>query len=140
MENVRRDIHSFSNPEQIRVRNVDLDCDVFFDRKIISGIATLGVERRVSSGAPPLIVDTRDLKIESVETADDSGTFCVVGILAGRERPDPRGAADDSAAGHRDQGPDTIFDQSAGVGAAVARSAADGRQEAAVSVHAVAGD
>ena len=75
MENVRRDIHSFSNPEQIRVRNVDLDFDVFFNRKIISGIVTLGVERRVSSGAPPLIVDTRDLKIESVETADDSGTF-----------------------------------------------------------------
>jgi len=75
MENVRRDIHSFSNPEQIRVRNVDLDLDVFFNRKIISGFATLAVERRVSSGAPPLILDTRDLKIESVETSDDSGKF-----------------------------------------------------------------
>src|SRR6185295_1856474 len=75
MENVRPDIHSFSNPEQMRVRNVDLDLDVFFNRKIISGFATLGIERRVSSGTPPLILDTRDLKIESVETADDSGNF-----------------------------------------------------------------
>jgi len=57
MDNARRDIHSFSNPEQIRVRNLDLDCDVAFDRKVINGTATLSVERRVSSGAHPGSLD-----------------------------------------------------------------------------------
>ena len=50
MQNARRDIHSFSNPEQIRVQQLDLDCDVLFDQKILKGTATLTVERQVDSG------------------------------------------------------------------------------------------
>src|SRR6266478_5640337 len=75
MQNARRDIHSFSNPEQIRVRHLDLDCEVLFDRKILKGTATLSVERRVDSGAPPLILDTRNLHIEKVAVSEENGAY-----------------------------------------------------------------
>src|SRR5207249_6818127 len=70
-----RDIHSFSNPEEIRVRNLDLDCDVLFDRKILKGTATLSLDRRIAAGEAPLILDTRKLSIEKVEAAPENGTF-----------------------------------------------------------------
>src|ERR1700682_2473269 len=75
MQNTRRDLHSYSNPEQIRVRHLDLDCDVLFDRKILKGTATLSVERRVDSGAPPLILDTRNLHIEKVQVSEENGGY-----------------------------------------------------------------
>ena len=75
MQNARRDIHSYSNPEQIRVRHLDLDCDVLFDRKILKGTVTLAVERRVDSGAPPLILDTRNLHIDKVEVSEENGAY-----------------------------------------------------------------
>src|SRR5450631_530042 len=75
MQNTRRDIHSYANPDQIRVRHLDLDCDVLFDRKILKATATLAVERRVDSGAPPLILDTRSLHIEKVEVSEENGAF-----------------------------------------------------------------
>src|SRR5437899_7678996 len=75
MQTARRDIHSFSNPEQIRVRHLDLDCDVLFEQKILKGQATLTVDRRVTSGEPPLILDTQNLAIEKVEVAPEDGSF-----------------------------------------------------------------
>src|SRR5437899_13032648 len=75
MQNSRRDLHSFSNPEQIRVRHLDLDCDVLFDQKTLKGTATLDVDRRVDSGAPPLILDTRKLRIETVEVSTADGAY-----------------------------------------------------------------
>src|SRR5579859_1289412 len=87
MPNARRDIHSYSNPEQIRVRHLDLDCDVLFDRKILEGTATLSVERRVDSGAPPLILDTRHLHIEKVEVAEENGAFTEAKFALGASDP-----------------------------------------------------
>src|SRR5262249_2578888 len=75
MQISRRDVHSYSNPEQIRVRALDLDWEVLFDRKILKGTATLSVERRVDSGAPPLILDTSGLHIEKAETAPENGAY-----------------------------------------------------------------
>ena len=51
------------------MRNLDLDCDVLFDRKIIKGAATLSLDRSVGAGDAPLILDTRNLAIEKVEAA-----------------------------------------------------------------------
>src|SRR5438270_13024567 len=87
MRNARRDIHSFSNPEQMRVRHLDLDCDVLFDRKILKGTATLLVDRRVDSGAPPLILDTRGLRIAKVEVASDNGAFSETKFELGASDP-----------------------------------------------------
>ena len=73
-----QDFHSYANLTAVRVRHVDLDWDVLFDEKILKGTATLTVER--SSQNAPLVLDTRDLKIEKVETSVDgtqysAGTF-----------------------------------------------------------------
>jgi leukotriene-A4 hydrolase len=62
-----QDSHSYANPSAVRVRHVDLDWDVLFDQKILKGTTTLTIER--SSQTEPLILDTRDLKIERVETS-----------------------------------------------------------------------
>src|SRR5687767_678682 len=75
-----QDVHSYAKPSAVRVKHVDLDWDVLFDQKILKGTATLTVER--SSQTEPLIVDTRDLKIERVETSTNGveyapGTFTV---------------------------------------------------------------
>jgi len=60
------DIHSFSRPDQARVRHLDLDLDLRFDRRILEGSCTLHFDRVVSD---ELILDTRDLTIHSVEHA-----------------------------------------------------------------------
>ncbi|HKP36969.1 MAG TPA: M1 family metallopeptidase [Pyrinomonadaceae bacterium] len=62
-----QDVHSYSNPSAVRVRHVDLDWNVLFDQKILKGTTTLTIER--TSPAEPLILDTRDLKIDRVETS-----------------------------------------------------------------------
>ena len=40
-----RDAHSYSNPEEVRVRHVHLDLEVLFDRKVLKGLSTLTIER-----------------------------------------------------------------------------------------------
>src|SRR5438046_1841815 len=75
-----QDYHSYANPEAVRVKHVDLDWDVLFDQKILKGSAVLTVAR--ISQTDPLILDTRDLKIDKVETSADgkaysAGTFTV---------------------------------------------------------------
>lgn len=75
-----QDSHSYANPSAVRVRHVDLDWDVLFDQKILKGTTTLTIER--TSQTEPLILDTRDLKIERVETSVNglkymSATFTV---------------------------------------------------------------
>ncbi|MEX2262780.1 MAG: aminopeptidase, partial [Bryobacteraceae bacterium] len=58
------DAHSYSQPERVRVRHVDLDLSVQFDKKTLRGTATLTIE----PAAPgPLVLDTRDLRIEKAE-------------------------------------------------------------------------
>jgi len=72
MQNSKRDIHSFSNPEQVRVKHLDLDYDVLFDKRILKGTATLTLDRQ---GASQLILDTRKLTIEKVEIAGSPAKF-----------------------------------------------------------------
>lgn len=73
-ENIRvEDVHSFSNPKQIRVTNVDLDWTISFEEKAIKGFADLTFDRAKDAGNAPIILDTRDLKIEKAETSNDDG-------------------------------------------------------------------
>ncbi|HUA62057.1 MAG TPA: M1 family metallopeptidase [Verrucomicrobiae bacterium] len=60
------DIHSYARPDRARVRHLDLDLDVRFDRRILEGSATLQFELIEGN---ELILDTRDLAIRSVEGA-----------------------------------------------------------------------
>ena len=61
------DVHSWSRPEEARVRHIDLDLQVDFDRKILAGSATLHFDPAASS---QFTLDTRDLLIHSVENAE----------------------------------------------------------------------
>ena len=69
------DVHSYSNPKAVRVRHADLDWNVLFDKKILQGTATLTIERAANARNAPLILDTRDLKIEKVEASSDGKKF-----------------------------------------------------------------
>lgn len=71
------DSHSYSNPQQTRVTHVDLDWNVSFEKKILQGAATLTVERspKIETRLGTLILDTRDLNIEKVETASSAKNF-----------------------------------------------------------------
>jgi aminopeptidase N len=60
------DVHSFSRPDLIRVRHLELDFDVRFDQKILEGSAVLHFD---STDQPELTLDTRDLEIHEVENA-----------------------------------------------------------------------
>jgi aminopeptidase N len=60
------DVHSYSRPDRVRVRHLDLDLDVQFDRKTVAGAATLHLDR---VDGDELILDTRDLAIHAVDNA-----------------------------------------------------------------------
>jgi leukotriene-A4 hydrolase len=60
------DIHSWSQPDQVRVRHLELDLDLRFDRRTLEGAATLHFECLCGH---ELVLDTRDLEIHSVDNA-----------------------------------------------------------------------
>lgn len=78
-----RDLHSYSNPGQVRVKHADLDLEVLFDRKVIKGIATLRLERASGASAAPLKLDTRGLTINLVEASSDGTVFLPVEFMLG---------------------------------------------------------
>ena len=61
------DLHSYANADEVRVTHVDLNLDIDFDQKSIHGVATLDLQR-VDPAAAEVILDTRQLTIERVET------------------------------------------------------------------------
>jgi len=60
------DIHSWSRPDELRVRHLELDLDVDFEQKILTGSATLRFD---AASSPDLVLDTRDLTIHGVDNA-----------------------------------------------------------------------
>ena len=83
----RRDIHSYSNPAQIKVTHLDLDLEVLFDRKVLKGTSTLKLERSANAGDAPLILDTRGLRIEKVEASVDGNAFTSAEFSLGKNDP-----------------------------------------------------
>ena len=69
------DFHSYANPNVVKVTHVDLDWTVLFDQKTIKGSATLTIESKAMRKIQPLILDTRDLNIEKIETSINGTTF-----------------------------------------------------------------
>ena len=78
---VAQDFHSYSNPSAVRVRHIDLNWNVLFPLKILKGSATLTIER--TAPTEPLILDTRDLKIERVETSVNGRNYTVATFTVG---------------------------------------------------------
>jgi aminopeptidase N len=83
----RKDYHSFSNPDQIRVRHVDLDLNVLFREKVLKGAATLNLDRASDYRQGPLILDTRHLNIDRVEAAPKSLAYANVSWRLGNTDP-----------------------------------------------------
>lgn len=81
-----RDAHSFFTPDDIRVKHLDLDLAVDFDRKQLRGTVTLRLQRP-SGGGRPLTLDTRDLHIEAVAASRDGTAFAPTAFELGK--PDP---------------------------------------------------
>lgn len=62
------DVHSQAEPLEFVTRSFHLDLDVDFDRQVLRGDATLDV-KRIDPQARELVLDTRDLQIQSVRVA-----------------------------------------------------------------------
>jgi len=62
----KMDIHSWSRPDLIRVRHLELDLNVNFDSRVLAGSVTLHLDR---SSGDELILDTRGLAIRRVYNA-----------------------------------------------------------------------
>ena len=74
------DVHSQAQPLAFVTRSFHLDLDVDFEAQVLRGHATLEVER-VDPKARELVLDTRDLDIQSVHVARaDSHEFKPVGF------------------------------------------------------------
>ncbi len=64
----KKDAHSYSRPDEVVMRHLELDLAVNFQEKSLSGYAKLSIENL--KGADTLFLDTRDLSIEKVVNAD----------------------------------------------------------------------
>ncbi|MBK5285155.1 MAG: M1 family metallopeptidase, partial [Bacteroidia bacterium] len=68
--NYMTDPHSFSKPDDAVVKHLVLDLNVDFEKKNLSGSATVAVE--LKNNSTKIILDTRDLNIEKVTLDDGS--------------------------------------------------------------------
>ncbi len=65
----QRDLHSHARPDQVRVRHLDLDLRLDFDRHVVAGAVTLHLDR--SDRGAPLVLDTDGIAVSAVH--DDRG-------------------------------------------------------------------
>lgn len=70
-----QDFHSYSNPQEVKVRHLDLNLYVDFKRKVLEGTADLLFQRASGKAGAPLILDTRALSIKRVEASADGKRF-----------------------------------------------------------------
>ncbi|HEX9425800.1 MAG TPA: M1 family metallopeptidase [Pyrinomonadaceae bacterium] len=77
-----KDFHSYSNPQDVRVRHLDLDWDVSFDKKILQGVAVLTIARLNKQA--PLILDTRHLNIDKVEASATGSGYAATKFSVGQ--------------------------------------------------------
>jgi len=82
------DYHSFANPDEVRVKHIDLDLKADFDSKTIGGTATLTVTRE-KPGANTLILDSRDLTVERVEWLSGQNNEAATALEWRWGKPDP---------------------------------------------------
>ena len=65
-----RDIHSYSNPDRVRVGHISLDLTVVFEQQTIHGVAVLTIEQ-IGRDTKQLILDSRALRIDDTEVSPD---------------------------------------------------------------------
>ncbi|HMF74176.1 MAG TPA: M1 family metallopeptidase [Bryobacteraceae bacterium] len=67
------DVHSFSQPDRVRVTHCSLSLRASFDERVLSGTAQLRLQR--SDPDAPLVLDTRDLQIHAVTAGAQELSF-----------------------------------------------------------------
>jgi leukotriene A-4 hydrolase/aminopeptidase len=81
-----KDVHSLSNPQQVRVATLDLDLQVHFDRKMLTGTAILGFTP-LEENASTLLLDTRGLRIDKAELSEDGTHWGQTKFEMGKQDP-----------------------------------------------------
>ncbi|HUP42857.1 MAG TPA: M1 family metallopeptidase [Thermoanaerobaculia bacterium] len=71
MRSFPEDPHSYGRPNEVAVRHLDLDLAVDFEARRLTGLATLGLDRR-SAEADRLVLDTWRLDVRKVTLGDGS--------------------------------------------------------------------
>jgi len=61
------DHHSYSNPQNVLVKHMDMDMKIDFDKKIIQGLVRYSLERKVGN---ELILDIRNLNVHKIFVDD----------------------------------------------------------------------
>lgn len=84
-DKLETDVHSFATPQHVRVKHVDLDLNVDFDRQRIEGHATLTIERTSKDTTQPLMLDSRKLHLRKVEASSDGKAFAEAKFEVGKE-------------------------------------------------------
>jgi aminopeptidase N len=80
------DPHSYAQPDAVKVTHLDLDLKLDFGKRELAGNATLKLDWK-DAKAKDLVLDTRDLKIASVDAVDASGkTSSLKFALAPRDK------------------------------------------------------
>lgn len=80
---IAHDIHSYSNPELVRVRHLNLDLTVVFEQQTIQGTAVLTIEQ-FGRDAKQLILDSRALQIDETEVSPDGVKYQEARFSIGR--------------------------------------------------------
>lgn len=81
-QSAAQDYHSYSNPQDVRVRHLDLAWDVSFEKKTLNGTAVLLIDR--FNKQAPLILDTRHLNIDKVETSPNGSKYSETKFTVGQ--------------------------------------------------------
>jgi len=69
---VKDDKFTYANYDQVQITHLDLNLNVDFDRRILSGVATLDFDKP-DIEARKIILDTKDLTVTAVEVSDTIG-------------------------------------------------------------------
>ena len=80
-----RDIHSWGNPSEARVRHVNLDLEVVFEQRTIRGTAVLTIEQ--TGLAKQLVLDSRTLQIDETEVSPDGAKYREARFSLGKADP-----------------------------------------------------
>jgi aminopeptidase N len=70
-----RDTHSYARPDEVRVTHVALDLRADFDAHVLSGTATLSLQRNGS--ARQVVLDTKGLEIQRVSAGKTDVPFAL---------------------------------------------------------------
>jgi len=80
---LKRDVHSYAEPERVRIAHVHLDLSVLFPERVLEGSATLRIATPLET-REELVLDTRDLDIHGVLVSKDGASYTDAPFRVGR--------------------------------------------------------